>query len=67
MYILTKVIFKTNLLYDFHIFKINDLKVVLVLYSQCLTQTLSKTTSNREPERVPVDATSTTIGHFQHF
>jgi hypothetical protein len=67
MYILTKVIFKTKLLYDFHIFKLNDLKVVLVLYSQCLTKTLSKMTSNGEPEGVSEDATSTTIGHFQHF
>jgi hypothetical protein len=39
-------------LYDFHIFKLNDLKVIHDLYSQCLTQTLSKTTSNREPEGV---------------
>jgi hypothetical protein len=52
MYILMKVFFKTNHLYDFHIFKLNDLKVIHDLYSQCLTQTLSKTTSNREPEGV---------------
>jgi hypothetical protein len=38
-------------LYDFHIFKLNDLKVIHNLYSQRLTQTLSKTTCNREPER----------------
>jgi hypothetical protein len=36
----------------FHIFKLNYLKVIHDLYSQCLTQTLSKTTSNREPEGV---------------
>jgi hypothetical protein len=36
----------------FHIFKVNDLKVIHDLYSQCLTQTLSKTTSNREQEGV---------------
>jgi hypothetical protein len=33
MYILMKVIFKRNLLYDFHIFKLNDLKVIHDLYS----------------------------------
>jgi hypothetical protein len=33
MYILTKVIFKTNLLYDFHICKLNDIKVIHDLYS----------------------------------
>jgi hypothetical protein len=27
-----KVIFKTNLLYDFHIFKLNNLKVIYDLY-----------------------------------
>jgi hypothetical protein len=36
----------------FHIFKLNNLKVIHDLYSQCLTQTLSKMTSNREPEGV---------------
>jgi hypothetical protein len=50
MYILMKVIFKTNYFYDFHIFKLNDLKVIHDLYSKCLTQILSKATSNREPE-----------------
>jgi hypothetical protein len=39
-------------LYDFHIFKLNDLKVIHDLYSQCLTQSLSKTTSNRETKGV---------------
>jgi hypothetical protein len=52
MYILMKIIFKTNLLYDLHIFKLNNLKVVHDLHSQCLTQNLSKTTSNSEPEGV---------------
>jgi hypothetical protein len=39
MYILVKVIFKTIYLYDFHIFKLNNLlvKVIHELYSQCLT------------------------------
>jgi hypothetical protein len=32
------------------IFKLNDLKVIHDLYSQRLTQTLTKTTSNRKPE-----------------
>jgi hypothetical protein len=35
-----------NLLYDFHISKLNKLKITHDLYSQCLTQTLSKTSSN---------------------
>ena len=40
-----KVFFKTNLFsYGFYISKFNNLKVVHNLYSQCLTQTLSKTT-----------------------
>jgi hypothetical protein len=39
-------------LYDYYIFKLNNLKVIHDLYSQCLTQTLSKTTSNREPKEV---------------
>jgi hypothetical protein len=47
-----KVIFKKNLFIDFHIFKLNGLKVIHDLYSECLTQTLSKTTSNSEPEGV---------------
>jgi hypothetical protein len=50
MYILMKVFIKTNLF--IYIFKLNDLKVIHDLYSKCLTQTLSKTTSNREPEGV---------------
>jgi hypothetical protein len=52
MYNLMKVIFKTNYLYNFHIFKLNTLKVIHDLYSQFLTQTVSKMTSNREPEGV---------------
>jgi hypothetical protein len=47
MYIPVKVIFKTNLfIYDVHNFKLKDLKVIYDLYSQYLTQILSKTTSN---------------------
>jgi hypothetical protein len=49
-----KVIFNTNYLYDFHISKFNDLKVIHDLYSQRLTETWSKTTSNREQEGVCV-------------
>jgi hypothetical protein len=52
MYILMKVISRQIYLSDFHIFKLNNLKVIRDLYSQCLTQTLSKTTSNRELEGV---------------
>jgi hypothetical protein len=37
---------------DFHICKLNDLKVIHHLYSQCLTQTLSKTTSFTKLEGV---------------
>jgi hypothetical protein len=36
----------------FHIFKLNSLKVINDLYSQCLTQILFKTTCNSEPEGV---------------
>jgi len=43
MYIFIKVFFKINLFIYFHIFKLNNLKVIHDLYSQCLTQTLSKT------------------------
>jgi hypothetical protein len=53
-----KVIFKTNLFIWFHIFKLNDLKVIHDLYSQCLTQILSETTSNSEPEGVHACAAS---------
>jgi hypothetical protein len=37
----------------FHISKINGLKVIHHLYSQCLTQILSKMTSFTKPEGVP--------------
>jgi hypothetical protein len=37
---------------SFHISKLNDLKVIRDLYFQCLTQTLSKTTSFTKPEGV---------------
>jgi hypothetical protein len=37
---------------DFHISKLNNLKVIHDLYSQCLTQTLSKTTSITKPDGV---------------
>jgi hypothetical protein len=36
----------------FHIFKLNNLKVIHDLYSHWLIQTLSKTTSNSEQEGV---------------
>jgi hypothetical protein len=49
-----KVFFKTNLLYNFHICKLNNLKVIDNLYSQCLTQTLSKTSSKSYMEGVYV-------------
>jgi hypothetical protein len=37
MYIFMKVFFKTNLLYGFHISKLNNLKVIHDLYAQYLT------------------------------
>ena len=39
-----KVFLRQIYSYSFHIFKLNNLKVIHDLYSQCLTQTLSKTT-----------------------
>jgi hypothetical protein len=38
--------------YDFRISKLNNLKVIHDLYSQCLTQILSKTSSNTNMEGV---------------
>ena len=52
-----KVFFKTNLFYNFHIYKINNLKAIDDLYSQCLTQNKSKTTFFTNTEGVEV------IGH----
>ena len=39
-----KIFFKINLLIWFYILKLKKLKVIHDLYSQCLTQTLSKMT-----------------------
>ena len=39
-----KVLLKTICSYGFQFFKLNHLRVIHDLYSQCLTQTLSKTT-----------------------
>jgi hypothetical protein len=47
-----KVISRQIYIYDFHIFKLNNLKVIHDLCPRCLTQTLSKTTSNGEPKGV---------------
>jgi hypothetical protein len=47
-----KIFVKINLLIYFHISKPNDLKVIHDLYSQCLAQTLSKTSSNCNTEGV---------------
>ena len=38
--------------YNFHIYKLNNLKVIDDLYSQCLTQSMSKTTSFTNTEGV---------------
>jgi hypothetical protein len=51
MYNFMKVLFKTS--YKFYICNINNLKVIDDLYSQCLIQTLSKTTSKSDTKRVP--------------
>jgi hypothetical protein len=56
-----------SILYDFHIFKLNNLKVIHDLYSQCLTQTLSKTTSNREPEGVYDELLQTASPSLQEY
>lgn len=47
-----EMIFETNLLYDFHISKLKDLKVIYHLYSQCLTPILSKRFFFTKPEGV---------------
>jgi len=44
MYIFMKLFSRQIYSYNFHISKLNNLKVIDDLYSQCLTQTLSKTT-----------------------
>jgi hypothetical protein len=52
MYTFMKVYCTPNLFISFHISKLNELKVIHGLHSQCLTQILSKTTSFTEPEGV---------------
>jgi hypothetical protein len=45
MYIFMRKYFSRQIYsYSFHIFKLNNLKVINDLYSQCLTQDMSKTT-----------------------
>jgi hypothetical protein len=51
-----KVILRQIYLYNFHIFKFNNLKMFHDLYSHCLTQILFKTTCNPKPEVVPTYA-----------
>ena len=53
-YIFIKVFSRQIYSYGFHIFKLNDLKVIHNLYCQCLTQTLSKTTCFMGMEGVPI-------------
>jgi hypothetical protein len=43
---------KVIYVYNFYICKLNNLKVIDDLYSQCLTQTLSKTTSKSDTDEV---------------
>jgi hypothetical protein len=52
VYFLWKYFSRQIYSYGFHIFKLNTLKVIHDLYSQCLTQTLSKTTSFTNMEGV---------------
>ena len=53
MYIFIKLFFKTNL-YNFHICKLNNLKIIDDLYSQYLIQILSKIIFNFYTKRVYV-------------
>ena len=53
MYTFIKVFFNTNLFINFYIFKLNNLRVIHDLYSQGLTQTLSKTSIMLGMEGVP--------------
>jgi hypothetical protein len=48
MYTFMKVFLRQIYLYNFYICKLNNLKVIDDLYSQCLTQTLSKTSSKSD-------------------
>ena len=50
MYTFVKVFLRQIYSYNFHICKLNNLKGIDHLYSQCLTQTLSKTTSKSDME-----------------
>jgi hypothetical protein len=52
MYIFIKIFLRQIYSYGFHIFKLNNLKIIHDLYSQCLTQTLSKATSFNNLEEV---------------
>jgi hypothetical protein len=52
MYTFIKVLCKTNLYVVFTFSKLNDLKVIHNLYSQCLTQIMSKMNSFTKPEGV---------------
>ena len=47
-----KVFLRKIYSYNFHFFKFNNLKVIHDLYSQCLAQILSKTTSKSYMEGV---------------
>ena len=54
MYIFMKVFLRQIYSYNFHFFKPNNLKVIHDLYSQCLTQILSKTSSKFYMEGVVI-------------
>jgi hypothetical protein len=52
MYTFIKVFLRQIYSYNFYICKLSNLKVIDNLYSQCLTQTLSKTTSKSDTEGI---------------
>ena len=52
MYTFIKIFLRQIYSYNFYIFKLNNLRVIYDLYSQDLTQTLSKTTIILSMERV---------------
>ena len=54
MYVFIKVFSRQIYSYGFHISKLNNLKVIHDLYSQCLTQTLSIATSFTNLEGVQI-------------
>jgi hypothetical protein len=52
VYFLWKYFLRQIYSYNFYIYKLNNLKVIDDLYSQCLTKISSKTTSKSDTEGV---------------